>query len=333
MDASRVAFYIFNKPIYWYAIIIVFGIIVATVISIREARRKGYNADIILDFIILAIPFAIVGARLYYVAFEWELYASDPISILYIWNGGLALYGSIIGGLIAAIIFCRWKKIPFGDLIDIVAPAFVLAQAIGRWGNFVNQEAFGAVVTNTSFQFFPVSVYIDSLSGWYMATFFYESIWDLAVFFLLIQYRKKQRARGNVFVMYLMLYGIGRAIIEGLRTDSLYIIRWGNTESVYNSITFDGIRVSQLISLILVAGAIIYFIWRRKHVLKEFVYSGNIYSLEYEQEQKEKFKVLKEEKINKKKVKADLKQEKIKDAENKQSVSEEKKDENLENKE
>ncbi|MEZ4357303.1 MAG: prolipoprotein diacylglyceryl transferase [Eubacteriales bacterium] len=317
MDESRVAFYIFNKPIYWYAIIIVAGIIAATIIAVREARKKGYNADMILDFIILALPLAIIGARIYYVAFEWELYSSDLLSILYIWNGGLALYGGLIGGIIAAIIFCKWKKVPFGDLIDIVAPSIVLAQAVGRWGNFANQEAFGAAVTNPSLQFFPLAVYIDSLSGWYMATFFYESIWNLGVFFALLQYRKKPRERGNVFALYLMLYGIGRAIIEGFRTDSLYLIRWGNAESVYNSVIFDGIRISQLLSLLMVAGAIAYFIWRRHHALKELAYSGEAYSIEYELKQREKLNALKDEK----KIKNNIKHKKTDDVDSNQGDS------------
>jgi phosphatidylglycerol:prolipoprotein diacylglycerol transferase len=277
-----------GKDIYWYGIIIACALIIAIILGIVEARRKGYISDMIIDFMFLAVPLAIVGARLYYVIFEWDMFAGDPVSILYIWNGGLGIYGAVIGGVIAALIFCRWKKIPFGDLMDIAAPSLVLAQGIGRWGNFANQEAFGAKITDPAWQWFPAAVYIqrpvvDGIlypAGYYMATFFYESFWDVAVFVILMLYRKKAKFRGNVFAAYVMLYGFGRMIIEGLRTDSLYLIQWSSNVSVNDAIVFNGLRVSQVISLLLVIAGIVYFIMmRRKNPLQEAYYGK--YSLDF----------------------------------------------------
>jgi phosphatidylglycerol:prolipoprotein diacylglycerol transferase len=280
MGGTGVAFNLFGKDIYWYGIIIATGLIIAIVLGILEAKKRGYISDLVIDFMFLAVPLAVIGARLYYVTFEWPTFANDPISILYIWQGGLAIYGAVIGGVIAAIIFCRWKKLPFGDLMDIAAPGLVLAQAIGRWGNFANQEAFGAKITNEAWQWFPAAVFIDRLQEYHMATFFYESFLNVLVFITLMLYRKKAKFRGNVFAAYVMLYGFVRFIVESLRTDSLYLIRWGTNVSVNDAVVFDGLRISQVLSLLMIIGAIIYFIvMRKRNPLKE-AYEGR-YSIGY----------------------------------------------------
>ena len=209
------------------------------------AKKKGYTFEMLIDLMLLALPMAIVFARLYYVIFEWERYAGDFMKIIAIWEGGLAIYGGVIGALLAALIFSKWKKVPFGDILDIGAPGLILGQAIGRWGNFVNQEAFGNVITNPSMQWFPYGVYIERLGEWHQATFFYESAWNLIVLAVLLWYWKRAKHKGNVFVMYLVMYGIGRFFIEGLRTDSLWLVP-------------GVIRVSQLLSAVLVIGGIIY---------------------------------------------------------------------------
>ena len=159
---NNVAFSIFGKEIYWYGIIIATGLILGVIIGLREAKRKGFRSEMVLDFILIAIPLCIICARLYYVIFEWQTYAVDPIRILYIWEGGLAIYGGVIGGVIAAVIFYYWRRVSIGDILDIAAPGLIVGQAIGRWGNFMNQEAFGRAVTDPNWQWFPFAVYIEA---------------------------------------------------------------------------------------------------------------------------------------------------------------------------
>ncbi len=258
-----VAFTIFGISVAWYGIIIASAILIGVFLAIKEAKRRGIDADLMLDAFIWIVPIAIICARLYYVAFEWNAYSGNLISILYIWEGGLAIYGAVIGGAIALYLFCRHKKISFVQIVDIIAPSLVLGQAMGRWGNFVNQEAYGTAVTDTSLQWFPYAVFIEK-SGpngtWHLATFFYESIWCFIVFGILLWYqKKKQKTAGNVMLWYLVLYGIERAFVEGLRTDSLWLIP-------------DVIRISQVVSigLVIVAGAaLIYnnYIKKKKHTI------------------------------------------------------------------
>ena len=263
--AVRNLFGIEGLNINWYGIIVCAGIIAGILVGKKIAREKGYNFDMIIDLMLIVLPLAIICARIYYVAFEWENYAGDFMKMIAIWEGGIAIYGGVIGALIGALIFCKWRKVPFGDILDIGAPGLILGQAIGRWGNFVNQEAFGNLITDKALQFFPYGVYIEADASWHQATFFYESMWNLLVFIALMLYRKKAKHKGNVFVMYLVLYGIGRAFIEGLRTDSLWMIP-------------GVIRVSQLLSVILViAGAVYLAVMHRKEP-KLKVYEGR-YSL------------------------------------------------------
>ena len=283
-----------NISIAWYAVIICMGIIAGIVVGRYMAKRRGYNFDLVVDFLILAIPLALIGARVYYVALEWDRYAGDFSEMIAIWHGGLAIYGGIIGGFIAMIIFCKWRKFSIGIMADIAAPGLAIGQAIGRWGNFVNQEAFGAAVTEKSMQWFPYAVNItkqhtiavyDEATGkmiqqlcdapWHMATFFYESVWNLIVFGILMWYQKRAKKRGNVFVMYLVLYGAGRAFIEGLRTDSLWLIP-------------GVLRISQGLALVCVILGLIYLIIMRNREQKPFTYVGKIYDLGSQPEQKKK---------------------------------------------
>ena len=214
---NPVAFTVFGHDIYWYGILISLSVVLAVVMVYREAKRKGLDADCMLDYALLTVPTAIVFARLYYVIFEWDQYAANPIHALFIWEGGIAIYGSIIGGIVATLIFSKWKKISFWTLADLVAPGLVLGQAIGRWGNFFNQEAFGELVTNPDLQFFPYAVYIERLGEWHMATFFYESVACFLIFIFLLIYRRKAKnaPAGNLFLWYWVLYGIERAYVEG----------------------------------------------------------------------------------------------------------------------
>ncbi len=278
---SRVAFNIFGKDIYWYGIIIAFGLAVGVFFGVREAKRRGYRSEMILDFLLIAIPLCIIGARAYYVIPEWKQYSGDILKIFAVWEGGLAIYGAVIGGVIAAFIFSKWRKVSMGELLDIAAPSLIIGQAIGRWGNFVNQEAFGRA---TDVTWFPYSVYIDHPTfingqayepGFYLATFFYESMWNLLVFAALMLLRKKIKVRGGVFALYVVLYGFGRFFTESLRVDSL--MAQGN------------IRISQWLSAILFVCGIAYLIIMSKKQKAIPAYDG-IYSLSWTNEQVEEYK-------------------------------------------
>lgn len=223
-----------------YSLLIVLAIVIALLLCTREEKRLGLPADFSIEMLLCLLPAAIIGARLYYVAFQWDQYRGDLLSILKLWNGGLAIYGGVIGGAIAAFFFARRKKVPFGVVTDLAAPALILGQAIGRWGNFFNGEAYGARIESPAWQFFPAAVFVDN--HWYMATFFYESIWDFSGFLLLWYHRKKVKHTGNLFLLYLVWYGAGRALIEGLRTDSLYL---------------GALRISQVLSIVLCLGALL----------------------------------------------------------------------------
>lgn len=271
---NPVAFTVFGHDIYWYGILISLAVVIAVVMVYMQAKKKGIDPDSMLDYALLTIPVAIVFARIYYVVFEWEQYADNPISALYIWNGGIAIYGSIIGGVIATLIFSKWKKISFWTLADLVAPGLVLGQAIGRWGNFFNQEAYGPLVTEASKQFFPYAVYIERFGEWHMATFFYESVACLAIFIFLLIYRAKAKKApdGNLFLWYWVLYGIERFFVEGLREDSLWMFKGGIP--IGNLIFFpNGLRVSQVLSLVMVIAfaivLLVRFIKRRKAALAQ----------------------------------------------------------------
>lgn len=227
----------------WYGALISAGVIAALLLCMREEKRRGLKEDTIIDLAFWAIPLALVGARIYYAVFNWQAFSDDPLSVFRIWEGGIAIYGAIIGGLIGVLIFSKRRKMNPFILTDIIVPGLALAQGIGRWGNYFNMEAYGREITNTSLQFFPIGVQIPVGNGytWHMATFFYESCWDIVVFLLLwFVIRKRTEKPGTITLWYLLLYGVGRFFIEGLRTDSLMSGR---------------IRVSQLLSLVLVVAA------------------------------------------------------------------------------
>ncbi len=233
----------------WYSVLIVTGILLAVLLAEREEKRLGLPKDTAIDLALIVVPCGIIGARLYYVAMTWELFRHNPISILYVWQGGIAIYGGVIGGALGAWAYARRKKLSFLRLADIVAPGLLLAQAIGRWGNYFNMEAYGPEIGNPLFQFFPLGVLVSTEDGyvWHMATFFYESMWNLAGFCALWLIRKRQRGAGSLFCWYLLIYGSGRFVIEQLREDSLYL---------------GGLRVSQYLSLALCTLAAGVLLWR-----------------------------------------------------------------------
>lgn len=207
--------------IHLYGLIIGIGMLLAVVYAIRRSESFGLNEDFILDGFLWIAPFSIICARIYYCAFSWPAYAANPISVLYIWEGGLAVYGSIIGAIIGILALCKVKKVDVRAVLDVVALGFLIGQAMGRWGNFFNREAFGAE-TET---FLRMGLY-DAYTGvttYHHPTFLYESVWN-AVGFVILHFASKHRKYdGQVALGYVAWYGLGRAMIEGLRTDSLYI--------------------------------------------------------------------------------------------------------------
>lgn len=250
LNPSRVAFSLFGKDIYWYGIIIALGLALAVIYAMGRVKEFGLVQDNILDFIFVAVPAAVICARLYYCIFEWESYKDNPISILYIWEGGIAIYGAVIGSIIAAILFCKVKKVALFPLMDIGALGLLIGQMIGRWGNFINREAHGAVTDS----FLKMGLVSGSEVVYYHPTFLYESLWNLVGFVALHLFSKKRKFDGQVFLGYVIWYGLGRAWIEGLRTDSLYLFG-------------TGIRVSQLlaaVSAIAAIGVMIYVLKVKK---------------------------------------------------------------------
>ncbi|MGL5757102.1 MAG: prolipoprotein diacylglyceryl transferase [Paraclostridium sp.] len=243
---DRIAFTIFGIDVMWYGILMATGMILGTLIALKEARRVGIKEDDILDLAIIAIPVGLICARLYYVLFNWEYYFSNPSQILNFRGGGMAIHGALIGGVIAGYIFARYRKINFFKLADTVIIGMPLAQSIGRWGNFINQEAHGGP-TNL-----PWGIIVDGVKV--HPTFLYESIWDFGIFIFLWIFRKKKSYEGQVIVLYAILYSLGRFFIEGLRTDSLMI---------------GPLRMAQVISLAGVIGGIIVHIYLSKKSKKE----------------------------------------------------------------
>jgi phosphatidylglycerol:prolipoprotein diacylglycerol transferase len=249
---NPIALQIGSLTVRWYGILIASALVIGLLIAAKRSDKAGIKRDDIYDFFIIMVPSIIVGARLWYVIFQWSYYSRYPGDIIKIWNGGLAIHGGIIAGLIAGAFFCRARKLSFLKLADVFIPALPLGQAIGRWGNFFNQEAYGRQ-TNLPW---AITVHDPSL-GWIHVhpTFLYESIWDLCVFLILIFVieRKFKKSDGELLFSYFILYSIGRFFIEGLRTDSLM---------------FFGLRTAQLVSLTLIAVGIIGLVWlkRRKRI-------------------------------------------------------------------
>lgn len=249
INPSNVAFAIGGKSIYWYGIIIALGFLLAAVYVCRRAPQFGLTEDNLLEVLIGAVPVAIICARIYYVVFYWELYADNPVSALYIWEGGIAIYGAIIGAVVVVMAYCKWRKIQVGALLDIGGLGLLIGQFIGRWGNFMNREAYGAVTDS----FFKMGLQ-DSLGNvtYYQPTFLYESVWNMVGFVILHFVSKKyRRFDGQIFAMYVGWYGLGRGFIEGMRSDSLYI---GSTD----------IRVSQVLGFASCILACVYIIYMLK---------------------------------------------------------------------
>lgn len=281
---------VFGIDIAFYGIIIAIGMVCGVLLAQWQAKRTGQNPDVYWDFALYGIIFAVIGARLYYVIFKWSQFKDNPLSILNLRTGGLAIYGGVIAAVLTAIIYCKVKKISFGLLADTGVLGLIIGQVIGRWGNFFNREAFGkyydgllSMQLNLAHVGGDYTCSIDTLNARYAnrpealeaikeirnhtlmidgieyisvhPTFLYESLWNLALLIILIIYSKHKKFDGEVLCLYFIGYGIGRFWIEGLRTDQLFT--WGST-----------FAVSQILSAILVIGSIAFILWKRLRLKK-----------------------------------------------------------------
>ncbi|MBE6183926.1 prolipoprotein diacylglyceryl transferase [Heyndrickxia ginsengihumi] len=260
---NPIAFHLGGLEVHWYGIIIGCGIILGLYIAMHEAAKRGVDQNIIADLLIWAIPISIICARIYYVLFEWGYYSQHPNEIIKIWNGGIAIHGALIGAVVTAIIFTRKKGVSFWKVADIVAPSIILGQGIGRWGNFMNQEAHGREVSRQFLEhlhlpdFIINQMYIDGT--YYQPTFLYESLWDILGFVILILLRRASLHRGEIFLSYLIWYSIGRFFVEGLRTDSLMLT--------------SHLRIAQVVSIVLIIIGLFLWVYRRKTGLSSKLYT------------------------------------------------------------
>ena len=251
------SFTVFGFEIYFYGVIIALGFILAALFCARQAEKFGITSDDLFDFVIWLIPTCIIGARLYYVLFKLDYFIANPSEIFRVRDGGLAIYGGIIAGVITGALICRHKKIPVMALGDLAAFGLLIGQAIGRWGNFMNREAFGGVTD----VFCRMGLTVPGSETIYVhPTFLYESLWNFAgliALYILLR-RGKRQYDGQFFCLYIFWYGLGRSWVEGLRTDSLYI---GSTD----------IRVSQLLAIVsaVTAAVILIINARKKHSPEE----------------------------------------------------------------
>lgn len=247
-----VAFNLGPLSVRWYGIIIAVGILLGYFVAQRALVKAGLHKDTLVDIIFYSALFGFIAARIYFVIFQWPYYAENPSEIIKIWHGGIAIHGGLIGGFIAGVIVCKVKNLNPFQIGDIVAPSIILAQGIGRWGNFMNHEAHGGPVSRAFLEqlhlpnFIIENMYING--QYYHPTFLYESIWDVAGFIILVNIRKHLKL-GETFFLYLTWYSIGRFFIEGLRTDSLMLT--------------SNIRVAQLVSILLILISINLIVYRR----------------------------------------------------------------------
>ena len=235
-------------PVPWYSFLIVAGIVLAVFMACRRESAAGFPKDTVIDLALFLLPCGIIGARIYYVIFSWDLFRNDFWSVFRIWEGGIAIYGGIIGGLAALLVFCRRRRLSALALCDLIAPGLALAQSIGRWGNWFNIEAYGFTLTRESLCFFPFAVQVPADNyAWHVASFFFESFWDFCIFLFLLAARKRRlHEKGGVFFFYLFLYAAGRLVIEETRLDSLYLA--------------GSVRISQLLSVMLCLAVLIRYI-------------------------------------------------------------------------
>jgi phosphatidylglycerol:prolipoprotein diacylglycerol transferase len=265
LDYVPKSFNIFGIEIALYGIIIALGMLLGLIYVVREAKRTGQNEENYWDLATMLLIFSVIGARVYYVVFYWDLFKDDWLSIFNIRNGGLAIYGGVLAGIITVFVFSRKKKLSFWKMADTLIPGLLIGQIIGRFGNFTNREVFGGYTEGLFAMQLPLSMvrqrdisadiaeHIIEGSNYIQVhpTFLYESMWNLALFLFICVYKKKKKFEGELFYIYLLGYGIGRAWIEGIRTDQLLL-------------PVIGLPVSQVLAVILAVIGIIMIIWNRR---------------------------------------------------------------------
>ena len=271
INVNPVAFTLGSIEVYWYGLLIALALVLAVVLAVKQAKSLKFPEGLVYDTILMIIPCAIIGARAYFVACNWDFYKQDLKAIFDLRSGGLAIYGGVILVFIGGLVMCRVRKIPFRELADYCVVYLPLGQAIGRWGNFFNQECFGTTTTlpwgmtsSTVEQY--LSMYCPTLVSTMPVhpTFLYESLADLAIFFILLYIRKHSKISFETSCAYFALYGTARFFIEGMRTDSLYI---GHTS----------IRISQLLSLVFVIAALLYIAYARTKRLEKRPFPAALY--------------------------------------------------------
>ncbi|GIP34284.1 prolipoprotein diacylglyceryl transferase [Paenibacillus sp. J2TS4] len=301
LKLNPVAFSLGPITVNWYGIILGTAALIGLLLAVQEGKRFKIHPDFFLDLLLIGVPSAIVGARAYYVIFKWDDYKDNWVDIFKIWEGGIAIYGALIGAVIGAFFYFRAKGYNFWRLADICAPSLIAGQMIGRWGNFMNQEAHGGPVDEEFLRntlhlpnFIVNQMNIDGV--YYHPTFLYESLWNLLGLLLLFWLRRRPFMRaGELFISYLMWYSLGRFFIEGIRTDSLAFdgpawlvslvdILWSPMYLLFEpgAMAYGNVRISQLLAILLIIGGFVWIFYRRKKGLAETKYSDPIVSTKQE---------------------------------------------------
>ncbi|OPA76338.1 prolipoprotein diacylglyceryl transferase [Paenibacillus selenitireducens] len=296
---NPIAFSIGPIAVHWYGIILGTAALVGLLLAIREGKRFGIPQDFFMDLLLLGVPSSIIAARIYYVAFMWDEYKNNLWDVFKIWNGGIAIYGALIGAVICAIIFVRKKGYSFWRIADICAPGLLIGQMIGRWGNFVNQEAYGgpaeeSFLRNTLHLPNFIVNQMNVQGVFHHPAFLYESVWSfIGILILFVLRRQKFLRAGELFMSYFIWYSIGRFFIEGLRTDSLAFIGsewlvsimnflWAPMELVfepgYLDPAYGNVRISQLLAILIIIAAVIIIVVRRVKGYSNVAYSAPIVS-------------------------------------------------------
>ena len=259
---------IFGFSIAYYGIIIAIGMLLSILLIMYRGKKAGIDEDAGLDVCIYSLVFGIIGARLYYVAFQWDLYKDNLLQIFNLREGGLAIYGGVLAGMVACIVVCKCKKLSFFQVADIVMPGVLVGQIMGRWGNFFNREVFGGYTNNIFAMELPLNAVrsMDDITQEMIShgrmvgdvmyvqvhpTFLYESLWNLVLLIFLLWYTKRKKFDGELFFDYLFFYGLGRFWIEGVRTDQLKL--WGT-----------GIPVSQVVAVVMMIVSVIAYVIIKK---------------------------------------------------------------------
>jgi len=280
MPLDPIAFQLGPLSVHWYGIILGLAAVAGLSLAVWRAKQIGFDHNILLDFMIYAVPAAIIGARAYYVFFQWDYYSQHPAEIVAVWKGGIAIHGALLGSIVTAVAFCRFRRVSFWQLADIAAPGLLLGQAIGRWGNFMNQEAHGGPVDRGFLESLHLPNWIIeqmNIGGvYYHPTFLYESIWNLLGVILLLWLTYNNPRRGVVFLSYAVWYSVGRFFIEGLRTDSLAFDGpgwlaallqglWSPMAMLFEpgAMAYGNVRTAQLVSVSLVLTALLLMAVRR----------------------------------------------------------------------